>query len=97
MTDRERLMELMDQASMTQADLARLLELSKVSVNRWFRDRADGAVVPVYAIRFMEVFLLLAPAMRRSLLEHYGAWKKPAATEEQPASAETAQAGEPAE
>lgn len=83
MTDeRAELRDLMEQAGLRQTDLAKVFGVSKISVNRWFVDRADSARVPLYALRFLRVFMMLAPKARASLLADYGvtppAVKRPA-------------------
>lgn len=64
---------LLEQSGLEQKELAGLLGVGTVTVNRWCTDRSDHITPPWYAMNFLRAFLMLANGARDQLPKKYTA------------------------
>ncbi len=59
---------LFEQSRLQQTQLAGYLGVSKVTVNRWLKERDDAVDPPWYALQFLRLYMMLPEALRSRVM-----------------------------
>jgi transcriptional regulator with XRE-family HTH domain len=59
---------LFEKAQLQQTQLAGYLGVSKVTVNRWLKERDDAVDPPWYALQFLRLYMMLPEALRSRVM-----------------------------